>query len=134
MGGRGSEVQILSPRPLPPDIGGSREAASVFVCDPGRAPPSRSGPPSGLAPHTGSPNRLPRTQPETDAPMIPLLHPLAVLLARLLPARAAYALGRLAARGFWAADASRRRAVLANLARVAPGLDAAGRVALAHRM
>src|SRR5437868_618860 len=65
MGGRGSEVQILSPRPLPPDIGGSRDAASVFVSGPRRRPP---------------PPRSPNPPPGARR-MIALLQPLAALLA-----------------------------------------------------
>src|SRR5690349_16705295 len=135
MGGRGSEVQILSPRPLPPDIGGSRDAASVFVCGPGRAPSERS----ALRPFHPRPHSSPVVAGHSASPrevvprMIALLHPLAAVLARALPARWAYALARLCARGFWHSGPARRRAVLANLSRVAPGLDAAARHALALR-
>jgi KDO2-lipid IV(A) lauroyltransferase len=66
--------------------------------------------------------------------MMPLLHPLAVLLARALPAPWAYALARLVARLCWAADGARRCAVLANLTRVAPELDPRGRHTLGRRM
>ena len=58
----------------------------------------------------------------------------AATLARLLPGRLAYALARAVARVFWAADGARRRAVRANLTRVAPERTAAEREALAHLM
>ncbi len=66
--------------------------------------------------------------------MVAFLQPIAAFLAARMPAPWAYALARAVARGFWAADPARRRAVLGNLARVAPGLDPAARTALALRM
>src|SRR5689334_21554024 len=116
MGGRGSEVQILSPRPLPPDIGGSRDAASVFVSDRG-----------GAAARSRRTRRVPR-------PMILHLDTFAPRLARRLPAGLAYALARLVAHGFWYAHPARRDAVLANLARVAPTRSARQRRALARKL
>jgi len=55
-------------------------------------------------------------------------------LARLLPGCLAYALARAVASLFWAADATRRRAVRANLLRVAPERTPKEREALAHLM
>src|SRR5258708_5092807 len=116
MGGRGSEVQILSPRPLPPDIGGSPIAASVFVSAP-----------IGLSDraHVGRGDLR---------DMIPLLYSFASRLARRLPAALAYALARAVGRAFWHARAPRREAVLANLARVVPTLPPRERETLARRL
>src|SRR5262245_45851777 len=114
MGCRGSEVRILSPRPLVPGV---RDlAASVF----------RSRVRGASAPAEPSPGSTP--------PMTRLLLALAATFARLLPGRAAYALARAIALGFWAADPSRRAAVRANLARIAPEQTRAQREALARRM
>ena len=66
--------------------------------------------------------------------MTRLLLPLAATLARLLPGRVAYALARGIAFGFWVANPSRRAAVRANLARVAPEKTPREREALARRM
>ena len=66
--------------------------------------------------------------------MIRFLYAACAALARTLPPSVAYALARAAALGFWAASPSRRRAVRANLCRVAPELPARERERLARRM
>jgi KDO2-lipid IV(A) lauroyltransferase len=66
--------------------------------------------------------------------MIRFLYAACAALARALPPIVAYALARAAALVFWAASASRRRAVRANLGRVAPELPARARERLARRM
>ena len=66
--------------------------------------------------------------------MIELLYAFSATLARRLPGRVSYGLARGLAVLFWASDAGRRRAVRANLARVAPELSPDARERLAHKM
>ncbi len=66
--------------------------------------------------------------------MIRFGYALSSLLARRLPAGIAYGIARALALLFWASDAGRRRAVRANLTRIAPELSASARERLARLM